>query len=143
VDRQRIAPLVLGTALVVSLSLVAAGPAAAAKPQRSATVTMSFTVVDGRCYPTETATWSGYQVNRVRFLGYREGRSGDDVAWLDTKSYPQGVSEPSGTMISVATIAARPGEGWYAYAIFRSNGGARLAEVQSPVVYAPADCLYP
>jgi hypothetical protein len=143
VDTRRIARLAIVAGLIASLSLAGAGPVAGAKPAKTATVSMSFTVTDGRCHPTETATWSGYQVNHVRFLGYLEGRSGNDATWLDTKSFPQGVSETSGTMTSTSWMVARPGEGWYAYALFRSNGGARLAEAWSPVVHAPAECLYP
>lgn len=139
-NRHLLASLALASCLVAS---VAAGPVAAARPPKTASVDLAFTIADGHCYAVMTASWSGYQVNRIRFLGYLEGRSGNDAAWLDTKSYPQGESHSSGSMTSTSFLAARPGEGWYAYAILRSNGGARLAEVQSPVVHAPADCLYP
>lgn len=140
---HRIASLALSSCLVASVCLAGAGPALAARPPKTATLALTFTVTDGRCYPTETATWAGYQVNRIRFIGYVEGRSGSDYAWFDTKTYPKGETYTSGTMISTAFVAARPGEGWYGYAIFRSNGGSHLAEVYTPVIYAPADCLYP
>lgn len=143
-NTHRIAALGLAACLLTSLSLAGAVPATAAvKAARSASVTMTFTIVDGHCYPTETATWSGYQVNHIRFLGYLEGNSGNDATWLDTGTYPHGQSASSGSMTSLSWMTARPGEGWYAYALFRSNGGARLAEAWSPVVHAPADCLYP
>jgi hypothetical protein len=138
---HRLTALALSACLATTV--ISAGPAAAARSSKTASVDLAYTITDGRCYPTMTATWSGYQVNRVRFIGYREGHSGDDAAWLDTKSYPGSRSQSSGSMTSTVTIAAPAGEGWYAYAILRSNGGARLAEVWSTVVYAPAECLYP
>jgi hypothetical protein len=139
-NRRVMTSLVLAF-LLASISLAA--PASAARPPKTAAVDLAFTMTDGHCYAVMTASWSGYQVNRVRFLGYLEGRSGDDATWLDTKSYPKGESHSTGSFTSTSFLAARPGEGWYAYAIIRSSGGARLAEVSSPVVYAPAECLYP
>jgi len=143
VDIRRIASLMLASTLSASLCVASAGPVVAARPGKSASLDAAFTVRDGRCYLTETATWTGYQVNHIRFLGYVEGHSGMDYGLFDTQGYPKGESHASGSMTSTAFAAARPGEGWYGYALFRSNGGARLAEVTTAIVYAPADCLYP
>ena len=142
-DIRRLASLALASTLAVSLCVAGAGPTAAARPTRSASLEATFIVKDGRCYLTETASWTGYQVNRIRFLGYVEGHSGMDYGLFDTQGYPKGESHASGSMTSTAFAAARPGEGWYGYALLRTNGGGRLAEVWSPVVYAPAECLYP
>lgn len=139
--------LARAAALAVGIALagVVAGPqpAAAGKAPSQATVTLVFVRTDGWCAPVITASWSGYRVNHVRFLAYLEGRSGDDVAWLDTKGFPHSESATSGSFTSAPPLVARPDEGWYAYALFRSNGGARLAEAWSPVVHAPADCRVP
>lgn len=128
---------------ILMITLATGAQAGAARPARQASLTTGFTRVGDRCYPELVATWSGYQVNHIRFVGYREGRSGNDADWLDTRTFPKSASSASGSFTSTVTVAARPGEGWYGYAIFRSTGGARLAEAWSSVVYAPADCLYP
>ena len=130
-------------ALAALLALASTGTAGAA-PTKSATARTSFTVgSDGRCYAVSTATWSGYQVNRVRHIFYLEGHSGEDAAWLSTTVLPNGVSKNSGSMTSVSGVAAAPGEGWYVHDLFRSNGGAILAEATSAVAHAPADCPLP
>jgi hypothetical protein len=46
-------------------------------------------------------------------------------------------------MTSEAGIGAAPAEGWYVHVLFRSNGGAILADATSPVVAAPTSCVYP
>lgn len=129
---------VLLAAAVLGLAL--AGPAAGGAT-RSATVTATFaTGTDGHCYPVSVASWTGYQVNRVRHVFYREGHSGEDAAWFTTTGFPRGVSQSSGTMTSMAGVAVVAGEGWYVRALFRSNGGAILAEATSGVAYAPTVC---
>lgn len=131
-------------AIACVLALVLSGTAGAAST-KLATASVSFTAgVDGRCYAVSTATWSGYQVNRVRHIFYREGHFGEDDAWFNTTGLPNGISKNSGTMTSPpAGVAAAPGEGWYVRDLFRSNGGAILAEATSAVQYAPADCPLP
>jgi len=130
-------------ALGCVLVLAWAGVASAAST-KVATASVSFTVGgDGRCYAVSTATWTGYQVNRVRHIFYREGHTDQDYAWFSTTVLPNGTSKNSGTMTSVASVGAAAGEGWYVRDLFRSNGGAILAEATSTVQYAPADCPAP
>jgi len=129
-----------GVGLACVLALVWSATAGAAST-KVATASVSFTVgADGRCHAVSTATWTGYRVNRVRHIFYRDGHSGEDYAWFSTTGLPKGTANNSGTMTSASGVAAAPGEGWYVRDLFRSNGGAILAEANSPVEYAPADC---
>lgn len=131
------------TALACLLALACAAVAGAAST-KVATASTSFALgADGRCYAVSTATWSGYQVNRVRHIFYREGHSDQDYAWLSTTVMANGTSKSSGTMTSISGVAAVPGEGWYTHDLFRSNGGAILVEATSAVQYAPANCPVP
>lgn len=129
--------------LACILALASAGVAGAAST-KLATASVTFAVgADGRCYAVSTAAWTGYQVNRVRHIFYREGHVDQDYAWFSTTVLPNGTSKNSGSMISLSGVAAAPGEGWYTHDLFRSNGGAILAEATSPVEYAPTDCVAP
>jgi hypothetical protein len=133
----------LSAGVACVLILMSSGMAGAAST-KVATASVGFTIGgDGRCYAVSTATWSGYQVNRVRHIFYREGHSGEDDAWFSTTVLPNGTSKNSGTMTSTAGVAVAPGEGWYVHDLFRSNGGAILAEATSTIQYAPADCPAP
>jgi hypothetical protein len=130
-------------ALAFVLALAAPGVVGAASTKMASAGT-SFTIgADGRCYPVSTANWSGYQVNRVRHLFYREGHVDQDYAWLSTTGFTNGNSQNSGTMTSIAGVAAAPGEGWYTHDLFRSNGGAILTDATSSIQYAPASCPVP
>jgi hypothetical protein len=106
-------------------------------------VRVGFLQVEGRCQPTATVTWSGYRVHHVRVIYYLEGHSGEDAAWLNTPQFPDDRAQGSGSLTSVANLPAPAGSGWWAYAILRSVGGARLAEISSPVAHAPEGCLLP
>jgi hypothetical protein len=132
-----------GGMLACLLASSLAGNAIAAST-KWATATTTFVVgADGRCYALSTASWSGYQVNRVRHVFYRAGHVDQDYAWFSTTVLPNGTSKNSGSMTSVSGIAAVPGEGWYTHSLFRSNGGAILVEGTSAVAYAPPDCPAP
>jgi hypothetical protein len=73
-----------GGAVACLLMLSSAGIAGAASA-KFATATTTFTVgTDGRCSAVSTATWSGYQVNRVRHIFYRAGHVDQDYAWFST-----------------------------------------------------------
>jgi hypothetical protein len=132
---------VMAVLLVVTSQAVSASAAA---PRKSATVTLDFVrSADLHCYAHVTATWSGYQVNRIRPIYYIEGRP--DAVFFNTIALPGNTTQNSGSLESTAAtwIPAGPSEAWYVEVLFRSNGGARLADVWSPVVHAPADCTYP
>jgi hypothetical protein len=130
--------VILISCSVVVLILAAASLAGSTK---SASVTIGSTVgPDGNCYVTDTATWTGYQVNRVRHVFYRRTGSGDLWESFTTTGYPQGVSYASGSFASQSTVPAYAGETWYVHAIFRSNGGAHLAEADSPNLVVPTSC---
>jgi hypothetical protein len=139
VASARLARMLLLVAIATSLIV---GPVEAGS-SRSATVRVAFQQDPGPCRPTATVSWSGYQVHHVRVIYYREGHSGDDAAWFNTPQFADDRARSSGTLTSVANVAAPPGSGWWVYAILRSVGGARLAEVASPVTYAPASCPAP
>ena len=110
---------------------------------KAATATTTFTRGDGGlCYAVSTASWTGYQVNRVRHI-FKFADDPEGYATFTTTAFDKG-SQASGTQVSVSNRPVRlPGEGWFVHAIFRSNGGAHLAEAVSPVAYAPADCPIP
>lgn len=132
----------LATVVTILSMALLAGPAngAAAK---SASVTTTFTVGgDGLCYAVSTASWSGYQVNRVRHI-FKFADDPQGYATFTTTAFAKG-SQNSGTMVSTSNRPVRgPGEGWFVHAIFRSNGGNHLAEADSLVAYAPAECPVP
>lgn len=128
--------------LVVLASSLVAGPVGAGS-SKSADVRLDFLQTTDGCQPSATVTWSGYRVHHVRVIYYLEGHGGEDAAWLNTPQFPDDRARSSGSLTSLAGVAAAPGSGWWAYAILRSVGGARLAEVASPVAYAPDDCPAP
>jgi hypothetical protein len=133
--------IVLVGAVIAALAIANPVVAGAIK---SASVTTTFMVgADGRCYPVSTANWTGYQVNRIRHIFYRAGHSDQDYAWFSTTGFSNGESHNSGTMTSMAGVAAAPGEGWYVDVLFRSNGGAILAQATSIVADAPTTCSIP
>ena len=137
----RVVAWAVAVACLLVLSSVGIAGAVSAKV---ATATTTFSVgADGRCYAVSSATWSGYQVNRVRHIFYRTGHVDQDYAWFSTTVLPNGTSKSSGSMTSTSGIGAAPGEGWYTHDLFRSNGGAILAEATSAVAYAPLDCPIP
>ena len=135
--------VVLSAGLAVALALAGSGIVGAASTKLATAGTSFMVGIDGRCYPVSTAAWSGYQVNRVRHIFYREGHVDQDYAWFSTTGFPNGTSHNSGEMTSMAGVAAAPGEGWYTHDLFRSNGGAILAEATSTIQYAPATCPLP
>ena len=127
---------VLGCAFLV-LAFAATSPAGS----KSASVAIGYTVgTDGNCYVTDTASWSGYQVNRVRHVFNRRTASGSVWESFTTTGYPQGESHASGSFTSQSTVPAYAGETWYVHAIFRSNGGAHFVEADSPDVVLPGAC---
>ena len=136
---ERLARTLLVACVIV---VMATGPAQAAA-SKSAEVRLGFLQLEGRCQPTVTVTWSGYRVHHVRVIYYLEGHSGEDAAWFNTPQFPDDRARSSGSLTSVTNVTAPAGSGWWAYAILRSVGGARLAEVFSPVAYAPGDCPVP
>jgi hypothetical protein len=136
------APLARIVLLACLVTIVAISPAEAGE-SRSAAVRLSFLQATDRCQPTATVTWTGYRVHHVRVIYYREGHSGDEAAWFNTPQFADDRARSSGTLTSVADVAAPPGSGWWVHAILRSVGGARLAEVSSPVAYAPNSCPFP
>ena len=108
---------------------------------KSASVTVGSTVgTDGNCYVTDTASWTGYQVNRVRHVFYRRTPLGSVWDSFTTTGYPQGESHTSGSFASQSTVPGYAGETWYVHAIFRSNGGAHLVEVDSPDLVLASTC---
>ena len=108
---------------------------------KSASVAIDFVVgADGNCFPVSTATWQGYQVNRVRHIFSLRRAVGDAWQSFTTTSYPQGESHSSGMMTSTSPVPFYAGETWYVHALFRSNGGAVLAEASSPDLVVPASC---
>ena len=121
----------------VALALVATSLAGS----KSASVAIGYTVgTDGNCYVTDTASWTGYQVNRVRHVFNRRTASGSVWESFTTTGYPQGESHPSGSFPSQSTVPGYAGETWFVHAIFRSNGGAHLAEADSLDLVLPASC---
>jgi hypothetical protein len=128
--------------LVCAATLATVGPAQAAAP-KSALVRLGFLQEEGGCQPTATVTWSGYRVHHVRVIYYLEGHSGDDAAWFNTPQFADDRAQSSGSLTSVANVAAPAGSGWWVHAILRSVGGARLVEVSSPVEHAPQVCPGP
>jgi hypothetical protein len=133
---ERLAQALLAACVIVMLAV---GPAQAAA-SKSAVVHLGFLRVEGRCQPTATVTWSGYRVHHVRVIYYLEGHSGEDAAWFNTPQFPDDRARSSGSLTSVASVAAPAGSGWWVYAILRSVGGARLVEISSPVEHAPEAC---
>jgi hypothetical protein len=108
---------------------------------KSASVAIGLAVgADGNCYPVSTATWQGYQVNRVRHIFYLRTAAGDVWQSFTTTGYPQGESHTSGTMTSTSPVPFYRGETWYVHALFRSNGGAILAEASSPDLVVLDSC---
>ena len=129
--------IVIGSSAFV-LALAATALAGSAK---SASVAIGYTVgTDGNCYVTDTASWTGYQVNRVRHVFYRRTASGSVWESFTTTGYPQGESHASGSFTSQSTVPGYAGETWYVHAIFRSNGGAHLVEADSPDLVLPSTC---
>ncbi len=132
--------ILLVGALVAALTLPFAASSTAGSV-KSASVAISYVVgSDGNCYPVSTASWTGYQVNRVRHIFYRRTAVGDVWESFTTTVYPRGESHSSGTMTSTSPAPFYGGETWYVHALFRSNGGAILAEASSPDLIAPASC---
>jgi hypothetical protein len=127
--------------VTIATSLVA-GPVEAGS-SKSADVRLDFLQTSDGCQPTATVTWSGYRVHHVRVIYYLEGHDGEDAAGFNTPQFPDDRARSSGSLTSIADLAAAPGSGWWAYAILRSVGGARLVEVASPVAYAPDSCPAP
>lgn len=130
--------ILLVGALAAALALPLAQPSFAGAT-KSASVAIDFVVdADGNCYPVSAATWQGYQVNRVRHIFYLRTAAGDASQSFTTTSYPQGESHSSGMMTSTSPVPFYAGERWYIHALFRSNGGAVLAEASSPDLVVPA-----
>ena len=124
------------TALALALTTTSLGGSA-----KSASVTAGHTVgVDANCHVTDTASWSGYQVNRVRHIFNRRTVSGTVWESFTTTGYPQGETHASGSFTSQSTVPAYAGETWYVHAIFRSNGGGHLVEADSSDLVIPAPC---
>jgi len=130
--------VVIACGVAVALALAATS---AAGPTKSASVAIDYTAgADGNCYVTDTASWTGYRVNRVRHIFYRRTASGSVWDSFTTTGYPQGESHTSGSFASQSTVPAYAGETWYVHAIFRSNGGAHLTEADSPDLLLPNTC---
>lgn len=129
--------------LVVISMLVPVSPAAGAQ-SKSASVSIGYEVINGSCFLSQTATWSGYRVNRVRHIWYLSGKSGPyDYYAFSTSSYPAGESHPSGSfswVLGIPDLAVYGGESYYARALFRSNGGAILADASSGDFIIPSEC---
>ena len=128
-------------ALGIGFALLLGAATALGGSTKSASVAIGYTVgTDGNCYVTDTASWTGYQVNRVRHVFYRRTASGSVWESFTTTGYPKGESHASGSFTSQSTVPVYAGESWYVHAIFRSNGGAHLAEADSPDLVLPSTC---
>ena len=134
--------LSLAVALAAVLAMSVTTPMAATR-ERSATVTIALvTGADGACYLSQTASWEGYRVNRVRHIWYEVGQSGPyDYFGFTTSSYPNGESHSSGSFTSGYVYQrVYADERYYAHALFRSNGGAILAEAVSAPLTVSGTC---
>jgi hypothetical protein len=114
---------------IVLTALVLMGGPAVAGPRKSATLTVSF---DGSCRAVSTVTWTGYPVDHIRHVFYRD----TVFDWFNTTSSPTGTS---GTAVSTDPNFAHGSEAWQVHVILRTVGGGRLAELDGAAA-APTAC---